>query len=728
MRHADSSPPSTSTSPDSPTAARVILPQTPSAKVQDHHLQRQAIVYVRQSTLQQVANNRESTQRQYALDQRAIQLGWSPQQVTILDDDQGLSGQTAEGRPGFQSMLAQIALDRVGIVLGLEMSRLARSNKDWHQLLEVCGIFGTLLADADGVYDPTDYNDRLLLGLKGTISEAELHVLRTRMHQGLLNKARRGEVYNHPPIGYVKAATGGFALDPDEQVQSVVRLLFEQFDRQGTVCGLLRYLVKHNVRIPVRPHHGDQRGQLQWHRPNRVTLQSLLHHPIYAGFYRWGHRAVDSRKKVPGRRQSGITLRPPKDSLVLLPNHCPAYISADQFWANQMRLEDNRTTAKGPVRNGPALLSGLLVCGRCGYHMTVNYNNAGRFLRYGCNRIRVCYGQPSCQSLSGKRLDELVARQVLAALQPAVLELHLAAAVDVEKQRQLLHRNWQQQIERARYEAERAERQYQQVEPENRLVARELERRWEAALSEQRRREQQYQEFCALQPAQLSEAEREQIRRLAEDVPQLWNASTTTPADRQRLMRLLIDKVVVELEGHTDQVKVGIEWSGGFVSHHPLVRCVQRYDQLADYPRLCQRIEQLCDQNLSLAQVAQRLNQEGFHPPRNAERFTGGTVERFRYGLGKGGCRRRHLSKSLKKDEWLLRDLASHLRMPVVTLHKWRKAGWLRARKLEIPGVLWAVSASAAERKRLARLRQHQTTKLNQPIPEELKTPLPQSK
>jgi DNA invertase Pin-like site-specific DNA recombinase len=704
------------------------LTHSPSPKVKDHHLQRQAIVYVRQSTLQQVANNRESTQRQYALDQRAIQLGWPPQSVTIIDDDQGLSGQTAEGRQGFQSMLTQIALNRVGIVLGLEMSRLARSNKDWHQLLEVCAIFETLLADQDGVYDPTDYNDRILLGFKGTLSEAELHILRSRMYQGLLNKARRGEVYNHPPIGYVKLPTGGFSLDPDEQVQSVVRLLFEQFDRQGTVCGLLRYLVKHNIRIPVRPHVGDQRGQLQWHPPNRVTLLSLLHHPIYAGFYRWGYRAVDARKKVPGRRQSGRTLRQPKDCLVFLPDRCPAYISADQFWANQKRLADNRAGAKGAVRNGPALLSGLLVCGRCGYHMVVNYNNAGRFLRYACMHARILYAQPACQSFSGKRLDEFVTQQVLAALQPAALEIHMAAAVDVEKQRQLLHQNWQQQIERARYEADRAARQYQRVEPENRLVARGLECLWETALREQARLEQQYQEFCASQPAKLSEQEREQIRRLAEDVPQLWDAPTTTSADRQRLVRLLIDKVVVEVQGKTDQLKVSIEWSGGFVSHHQLIRCVQRYNQLADYPRLCSRIEQLCAQNLSMAAVAEYLNQEGFHPPRNAEHFTGGTVERFLYYMGKGGCRRRQLSKALKNDEWLLRDLANHLRMPVVTLHKWITAGWVRARKLEIPGGLWAVWASANERKRLARLREHQTTNINQPIPEELKTPEPTGK
>src|SRR5688572_4650619 len=365
-----------------------------SSKVKLHHLARKALVYIRQSTAQQVLNNRESTARQYALDQRAVQLGWPAAVVEIVDEDQGLSGQSAAGRSGFAYLLSQVALNQVGIILGLETSRLARSNKDWHQLLDLCAIFQTLLADQDGVYDPTQYNDRLLLGLKGTMSEAELHLLRNRMYEGLLHKARRGAVYNHPPIGYVKSPAGGFALDPDEQVQSVVRLIFEQFERQQTVGGLLRYLVTQQILIPVRPHRREHQGELQWRRPNRVTLQSLLHHPIYAGFYRFGHRAVDPRKKVPGKRQSGRTLRSPHDCLVLLPDHCPAYITQEQFWANQDRLQQNRARAEtlGAPRQGPALLSGLLRCGRCGYRMVVNYNNAHNGLRYNCHRALTCYG------------------------------------------------------------------------------------------------------------------------------------------------------------------------------------------------------------------------------------------------------------------------------------------------------------------------------------------------
>jgi DNA invertase Pin-like site-specific DNA recombinase len=715
-----------------PTHHDDLLPSSLSAKVKPGHLARKALVYIRQSTAQQILNNRESTARQYALDRRALQLGWTAEQVVIVDEDQGLSGQTAEGRSGFAYLLSQVALNQVGIILGLETSRLARSNKDWHQLLDLCAIFQTLLADQDGVYDPTQYNDRLLLGLKGTMSEAEIHLLRNRMYEGLLHKARRGEVYNHPPIGYVKAPDGGFTLDPDAQVQTVVRLIFEQFERQGTVCGLLRYLVQHQILIPVRPHQRALRGQLQWRRPNRVTLQCLLHHPIYAGFYRFGHRAVDPRKKVPGRRQSGRTLRPANECLVLLPGHLPAYISAEQFWANQERLQQNRARADslGAARQGPALLSGLLVCGRCGYRMVVNYNNASNGLRYNCCHALVCYGAPDCQSLSGARLDAFVAGQVLAALQPVALELHLAAAEDLEKQRQLLHQNWQQRLERARYEAERAARQYGEVEPENRLVARELERRWEEALLAQTRLQQDYDQFCVQRPARLSAAQRAQVRQLAQDIPQLWSASTTTAVDRQRLVRQLIERIEVEVQGNSERVKLAITWSGGVVSRHEFVRAVGSYAQLSDYARLLSRIEQLRAEGRSMEEVACTLNAEGFRPPRRVELFSGGMVSGLlarhyeKGGARQGAC----VADALREGEWLLGELARHLGIPQATLHHWRKAGWLRARKLAVPGGLWAVWASGAERVRLGRLRRYQQTKPNQEIPEELKTPLSSSR
>jgi DNA invertase Pin-like site-specific DNA recombinase len=696
-----------------------------SPKVRAWHLHRKAIVYIRQSTPQQVLDHRESADRQYALVHRAASLGWPQGSVEVIDEDQGRSGQTVEGRLGFQYLLAEVGLDHVGIIFGLEMSRLARSNKDWHQLLELCAIFRTLLADQDGLYDPTDYNDRLLLGLKGTMSEAELHILRSRMYRGLVNKAQRGEVFNHPPAGYVKLPTGSFALDPDEQVQSVIRLLFDQFERQGTLNGLLHYLVRHSIRMPIRPHGGANRGQLEWHRPNRVTLQNLLHHPIYAGYYRWGHRACDPRRKVGGRPGTGRTVRSPKECLVLLEGRCPAYISSERFWANQERLAANRAASLGAVRRGPSLLGGLLVCARCGRRLLVNYANAGRALRYSCVRGAIDYGEPPCQSLSGQRLDALVSTQILSALQPAALELHLAAAADVAQERQRLHQHWQQQLERVRYETERAARQYQAVEPENRLVARTLERRWEEALQAQGQLEEDYERFCRSQPATLSLAEQERIRSLASDIPQLWHADTTTSADRQRLIRFLIEQIEVGVQGETDQVAVTIRWAGGCVSQHTLARAVQRYEQLADYGRLRARIDELRAEGKSMACVAECLNQEGFHPPKRAERFNSAMVAGFLSKGGRSGPRPQALSVAglLQKGEWLLTDLARRLGMPAATLHRWRKVGWVHARKLSVPGGHWALWADAAEVKRLARIRRHHRARRDQPIPAELTTP-----
>jgi hypothetical protein len=336
----------------------------------------------------------------------------------------------------------------------------------------------------------------------------------------------------------------------------------------------------------------------------------------------------------------------------------------------------------------------------------------------------VCYGTPVCQSLSGTRLDQFVAARVLEALQPAALELHLAAAADVESQRVTLHRNWQQQQERARYDVQRAARQYQQVEPENRLVARELERLWNEALQTQQRLEHEYQAFCVTAPATLSAAEREQIRQLASDVSQLWNASSTTAADRQRVVRLLIEQVRVTIAGQSEQVQLEITWSGGCVSRHQLLRGVQRYEQLADFTRLRGRIAQLRGAGKSLAEVARQLNNEGFHPPRRVTRITGGMVAGLcaRAGLGTK-AQTKHITKLLRTGECLLAQLARDLGIPQVTLHRWRRVGWLRGRKLSVPGGLWAVWAPKEERTRLSALRQHQRTKFNQPIPKELTTP-----
>ncbi len=670
---------------------------------------RKAIVYVRQSSPQQVAEHKESAARQYALADVAVALGWPRDRVEVVDADQGRTAQTVEGRCGIQYILAELSLDHVGILLGQDASRLARSDPDWVPLVRSCGLFRALLGDYDGLYDPTDFNDRLLLGLKGIMSEAELHFLRARMHEGRLNKARRGELFNHPPIGYGREPGRGLALDPDEQAQEVVRLVFDQFDRQGSLHGLLRYLVHHAIRLPVRPHFGPNRGKLEWHRPNRETLQNMLHHPVYAGYYRHGHRALDPRRKVPGRPATGRTIQKPEDCLVLLENRCPAYITPERFWANQQRLAANRArnSAAGAVRQGPSLLGGILRCGRCGQRMMVAYSGQASRLRYSCGRAMVEYAEPLCQSLAGRVLDDLVAAQVLAALEPAALELSLAAADDLEQERARLHQNWQQQVERARYEAERARRQYDAVEPENRLVARELERRWEEALKEQRRLEEEYARFGRDQPRGLLECEREYIRLLSQDLPALWHAPATTSADRQRIVRLLVEEVVVTVRGESEWVDVTIHWAGGFTSGHELERPVQRYQQMANYGRLLDRIDELRQAGQTLAAVAEQLNREGFHPPKRSATFTKEILSGLLAKRGRTGPRPRVVAGPgvLGEHEWLLTDLARELEMPPATLHRWVRVGWVHARKLPTPGGQWVIWADADERDRMTRVR-----------------------
>jgi DNA invertase Pin-like site-specific DNA recombinase len=685
-----------------------------SPKLRPWHLDRSAFVYVRQSTPHQVSDHQESTARQYALADRALALGWTRDRVTTIDDDLGKSGQSIEGRPGFQRLLAEVALDHVGLILGLEMSRLARSNRDWHQLLELCARFRVLLADADSIYDPADHNDRLLLGLHGMMSEAELHVLKERMYQGRLNKARRGAPMGLPPIGYVRLASGEWDVDPDEQVQATVRLVFDQFDRETTLHGLLRYLVRHGVRIPVRSNTGPNRGELEWRRPNRATLANLLHHPIYAGAYRFGHRPVEPRRKQPGRPATGKLIRRSEECLVLIRDRLPAYISWDRFQANQERLEANRARhdRPGAPRQGASLLAGLLQCGRCGRRMIVLYSGPQNRHAYNCTLGPGDYGEPLCQSLSGAALDDLVAGRVLAAVEPAALEASLAAVAGVERERSDLARHWQLRRERAHHDVDRSARQYQACEPENRLVGRELERRWEEALKSLQRLDDDYERWRRTAPGQLSPEDERAIRSLAGDLPAVWRAATTTPADRQRIARLLVERVSVVVDKASERVDVELRWAGGLVESHILSRPVRRYDLQADYPRMVARLQAWCAEGLSAAGIAERLNAEGFRPPKRVDRFNRGMVQRLlcRLGLVR---RNPHGSRSeLGRDEYSPGGLARRLAISLDTVRRWICSGWLTSsRDAEGHHVIWADASELVRLRELHELPRTWATK-----------------
>jgi DNA invertase Pin-like site-specific DNA recombinase len=651
-------------------------------KVLLRHRERLAIFYVRQSTVQQVERHQESTRLQYALVDRAAQFGWGQEQIVVIDDDLGRSGTSIEGRLGFRRLVAEVGLGNVGLVLGVEMSRLARSCRDWHQLLEICALFDTLIADADGVYDPANYNDRLLLGLKGTMSEAELHILKARMLEGRKAKARRGELGKSVPMGYVRRPSGEVVFDPDEQAQATIRLIFDLFDRFKTIGKVMRYLVEHDIRTPVRVHSGPRKGELEWRRVNRATLQNLFANPIYAGVYAYGVRAVDRRRQRPGRPSTGRRSPRAGKAEVFLHDQLPAYISFERYQRNQAQLQSNKAGWGGAPRAGSALLSGLLICGCCGLRMLAQYNNNGHTARYACAAMKNTYGDPFCQSLKAAPLDGLITRLVLEALEPAAIEVSLALAADLEAEREVLDRHWRQRLERARYEVDRARRQYGAVEPENRLVARTLERDWEEALTEQARLEAEYGHVKRARQQAPSLAELDAIKDLAEDLPALWRAESTTQVERQTIIRLLLERVLVEVVGGTERVRVECHWHGGARTVHEMTRPVARLTTLSAYAELTARAAELRRAGHDCAQIADILNGEGWRPAKRRDTFN---VQMVHHLLIKSGAetpkyRRRERQIERQPNEWTIRELAEQIGMPQPTLHNWIQNGRLHAR------------------------------------------------
>jgi DNA invertase Pin-like site-specific DNA recombinase len=587
-----------------------------------------------------VQRHRESAQVQANLRERARLWGWPDDRLLVLDGDQGRSGTTTVGRDAFAWLLSEIALGHVGLVLGFQINRLAREDEACCRLIKVCAAFDTLLADQDGLYHPLDFNDRLLLTLKGFMGGFELHQLQQRMQAGRLNRARRGEWLGPPPPGYVIGPDHKLQWDPDEQVQQVIRLVLEQFALQGSVSGLLRWLRQQQVQLPFRSISGPQRGQLQWHEPHRETLRNLLRHPAYTGAYTWGRRPVDPRRAVPGKRGSGRVQRPAEQCAVFLPDNHPAYLSWEQYQGNLRRLQQQRQRgpAPGPRRATVALLAGLVVCGQCGRRLLSRYS---RTLRYDCQRQALDRAGPACQSFAGEPLEQLVSEQILQVVHPAGLQLSLRAAQDCQRQRAALDQHWRLRLERARQEADRVFRQYNACEPENRLVARTLERLWEEALAAQRAVQEDYDRFRQAQPTPLAAAERAAIERLAQDLPALWQSPQTPLADKRQVVRLLLQQVVVWAPASSHEVKVHLHWAGGNVSEHVVRRPVKTWSQMADVVEVRERLRQGQAQGRAAPQLAEELNAAGHRTPQG-KRFTAESVRQLlSRGWGQTPPRRR---------------------------------------------------------------------------------------
>jgi len=487
-----------------------------------------------------------------------------------------------------------------------------------------------------------------------------------------------------------------------------MRLIFRTFDEVGTVHALLRYLATQHIQLGMRAQSGPARGDVVWRRPSRATLQNILKHPMYAGAYVYGRRPIDPRRKKAGHPDTGRVVASPDEWQVLLKDRLPAYISWDHYEENLARLQQNRARADtlGVAREGPALLTRLVVCAFCGRHMAVSYGDETHYA-YECARMSIDYGAERCQHLVGTGLDAFVGAQVLAALEPAALDLSLEAATHVEQERADADRLWRHKMERATYEAERAGRQYRVVEPENRLVARQVEREWEEKLATQMRLQDEYRRFLDTQPRGLTDMERTAIRQLAADIPALWQAPTTTAAERKEIVRLIVRRVVVAVQGESERVHVTVEWVGGTQTAGTIVRPVARLEQLSYYPQLCARARALAAEGLSTGAIAQRLNAEGYRPPKRRDHFGAQGVEDLLVRLEVRTKRSRDAAHAPRgAHEWGLRELAQAVGMPHVTLYNWVRRGWVTAQRAEQAPHRWIVWADEAEVARLCQRHQ----------------------
>jgi DNA invertase Pin-like site-specific DNA recombinase len=650
------------------------MAETSPSKVRSTHLKRDAFLYVRQSTLHQLLHNTESTQRQYGLRQRAVALGWSLDQIHVIDCDLGQSGASAADRVGFQQLVTEVSLGHAGIVLGLEVSRLARNSTDWHRLLELCALSDTLILDEDGLYDCNDFNDRLLLGLKGTLSEAELHFLRARLRGGLLNKARRGELKAPLPVGLVYDEQQQVRLDPDSQVQQTLHLLFATFRRTGAARATVKYFRENQLQFPRRLRSGPRKGDLVWGTLGHSRVLQVLHNPRYAGAFFFGR----TRTRPGSRGKVSSPLKDRDDWVALIPDAHPGYITWDEYEENQRRLlagaqahgQDRR---KSPPGDGPALLQGLAICGVCGRRMSVRYHTRQNqlFPDYTCQRTRIELTEPSCQHIPGHTVDCAIEDLVLATMTPVSLETALAVQQEIVNRQHEAERLQAKQVERAQYEADLARQRYLRCDPHNRLVAATLEADWNTALRALQQAQTEFEQQRQRNALPVTDEVRTRVMALTTDFPAVWRDPRTTDCDRKRLLRLLIEDVT--LLKSAQEITLQVRFRGGSTQTLTLPALQNSWQSWTTPPEVVAEIDRLLDDHTD-HQVSVVLNQRGFRSGKGAP-FSARIVARLRkvYELPDRFTRLR------AKGLLTIVELAAKLGVCSGTIKQWHAAGLLTA-------------------------------------------------
>jgi len=675
---------------------------TDVSKIQPSHIQRAAVVYIRQSTPGQVEHNRESTARQYALADRACELGWSQEQVVVIDEDLGLSGSSTDKRSGFARLTSEVALAHVGIVLGLEVSRLARNNADWYRLLELCGVTDTLIGDNDGVYHPALFNDRLLLGLKGTMSEAELHIIRARLDGGIRNKAARGELRRGLPVGFIWGEQDGEVLfHPDEAVTGAIRTVFERFAEFGSARRVWLWFRSEGLSLPLQQAPAGRVGPIRWVTPTYTAVHHILTNPVYAGAYTYGKTRYERYVDEHGTVRKRIRHLPIAQWAVLIPEHHPGFIDWEIYQANQARLDSNTRPkphqSGGAVREGAALLQGIATCGHCGRRLMTHYGGRNSTPGYHCAGKDIVDGRGQyCLTIGGLAIEQAVADAFLEAITPAAVEAMRLTVEQLQTNHDAALSQWRLEVERTHYEAERAERRYRTVEPENRLVARGLETEWEsrlrdlaAAEAELRRREQQ-------RPSRLDQEQLKRIQILGSDIRQVWQATTTTDRDRKELLRTLVEEVALNLKRAEGHANLTLRWRGGAITI--LDVSVPRFKPMGprtdeDTISLLRRLAALYPDEV----IAGILNRQG-RKTASGERFTAnqvGSLRRYR-----DIPRFQPATEPPNGELVSIRKAAQILGMNTSSIHRWLADGFIAGEQVT-PGAPWQIRITDELRARI---------------------------